>query len=94
MKDQSMRMYDARNVLREPLFQKDSAIQIYEPRLIKGRIIFMFSEVSRDRAVDYARLLWNAPAFQRIPAMMRADTINDRYIIGTEISMDEMRGKK
>ena len=94
MKDNSMRMYDARNVLREPLFQQDSSIRIYEPHLIKGRIIFMFNEVTRERAVEYARLLWNAPSFQKIPAMMRTETINGRYIFGTEISMDEMRRKK
>ena len=87
MKDQAMRMYDARNVLAD----KKKTIEIYEPHLIKGRMIFWFVPVSRETAVRYARLLWKAPAMQGLPETLRADYINSRFISGAEIAMDEMR---
>ena len=89
MKDQAMRMYDARNVLADR--PGGRSIQIYEPHLVKGRMLFWFVEVTRDRAVEYARLLWRGQALKALPESLRADYINSRFIAGTEISMEEMR---
>nr|AHF24052.1 hypothetical protein [uncultured bacterium Contig643] len=84
MKSQAMRMYEARNVL------ADQPIAIWEPKIVNGRIVFDWRPASKDRARQYAELLFNGRNFQHIEEETRMRLINLRYIRGIEFRLDQL----
>ena len=69
----------------------EKAIMVKEPHIIRGRIGWQFRKVSREDAVRWARILWNAPGLKALPEKRRAEHIRFNFIRGTLVTMDEMR---